>query len=130
MTARNRDDYDVGRRQNPFARITGVLLIFCVISVAAAAEETLICRAGSKAAAISSADTAIAAAKKAWSAVYEKAGWHKVFSPESVAAAEPYSALLKNGIWIVSGKHKPGATSPTAQVCASDGSTSVGASEN
>jgi hypothetical protein len=97
-----------------------------VLSVTSAAEERSVCGVGSQTAAISSVDAAIAAAKKAWSAVYEKARWQKVFSPENVAAAEPYSASLKNGIWVVSGKQRPGATSPTAQVCASDGATSVG----
>jgi len=58
-------------------------------------------------------------------AVHDKAHWHQVFAPPSVAASEPYSAVLTGGVWFVAGKAGLGKASPIAHVCESDGSVSV-----
>jgi hypothetical protein len=101
-----------------------LVAIAVLFSAAASADEMVVCSTREPAA-VSSAQAAIAAARQAWSSVYEKAHWHKSFSPRQVAAAEPFSASLKNGVWFVSGKSLAAGGSPTAQVCASDGSVAV-----
>jgi hypothetical protein len=65
---------------------------------------------------------AIAIAHWAWKAVYGKAGWRVVYSPQSVSQFEPFKASLSNGIWHVWGtSYLPEmGRGPEAYICASN----------
>jgi hypothetical protein len=75
---------------------------------------------------INTPQEAIAAAKSAWHSVHGNASWHALFSDESVARSEPYSAALEAGKWRVTGTLKYGATDmPEALINQQDGSAFV-----
>lgn len=100
------------------------LTLLALLSFSVLAEDTIQCHSSGKVT-VSSAEQAIVAAKAAWKSVYEKAQWHQAFAPASVAASEPYSAVLTSGVWFVSGKSVVGKATPVAHVCEVDGSVSV-----
>jgi hypothetical protein len=103
-----------------------VLVLLALLSSSASAEAPAVaCPSSRSIAAVTSAEQAIVAAKAAWKSVYDKANWHQVFAPSSVAASEPYSAVLTSGVWFVTGRAGLGKASPIAHVCESDGSVSV-----
>jgi len=52
---------------------------------------------------IRTGEMAIAVARRAWSATYEKAPWHGVWSKEYTLKFEPYSAKLDGDSWLVRG---------------------------
>lgn len=76
---------------------------------------------------IGTAEEAVSKAKLAWKQIYEKASWHKVYSPESTAKFEPYTATLVNGVWIVKGTIPAGYEGEVIEstVRQSDGSVAV-----
>jgi hypothetical protein len=75
---------------------------------------------------INTPDEAISAAKSAWHSVHDKASWHAIFSDESVAGSEPYSAVLESGKWRVTGTLRDGvADMPEALINQQDGSAHV-----
>ena len=78
-----------------------VLVLLVLLSSSVSAEEPAVaCPSSRSATAVTSAEQAIVAAKAAWKSVYDKANWHQVFAPSSVAASEPYSAVLRDSIWL------------------------------
>lgn len=52
---------------------------------------------------VTTAEDAVAEAKKAWDLIYQKNSWSPVYSKSSTSRFEPYSAILENAIWIVRG---------------------------
>lgn len=76
---------------------------------------------------VTTAEEAVSKAKLAWKQIYEKANWHKVYSPENTAKFEPYTATLVNGVWIVKGTIPSGYQGEVIEttVRQSDGSVSV-----
>jgi hypothetical protein len=102
-----------------------LVLLGLLFSSASAEEPAVVCPSTHSVTAVTSAEQAIVAAKAAWKSVHDKAHWHQVFAPPSVAASEPYSAVLTGGVWFVAGKAGLGKASPIAHVCESDGSVSV-----
>jgi len=78
--------------------------------------------------AVVSSDEAVSAAKAAWRSVHDKANWHAVYSPESIARGEPYSAVLNGGSGQVASSvsNLAQGSTPKAVVCRADGSVSVG----
>jgi hypothetical protein len=103
-----------------------IFVLLALLSSSASAEApAVVCPSSHSATAVTSAELAIVAAKAAWKSVYDKSRWHQVFAPASVAASEPYSAVLTGGVWFVTGKAGVGKASPIAHVCESDGSVSV-----
>jgi len=73
------------------------------------------------------AQDAITAARKSWESVHEKASWQEVFSKESVAKFEPYTATLNGDVWYVRGTIPPGfhGQVPEAHINRSDAHGSV-----
>jgi hypothetical protein len=76
---------------------------------------------------VASADAAILSARQAWQSIAEKKGSSSVYSKESAAKFEPYTATLKDGVWHVRGTVPPGYRGETLDttVRQSDGSVSV-----
>jgi hypothetical protein len=76
---------------------------------------------------VTTAEEAVSKAKLAWKQIYEKASWHKVYSPESTSRFEPYTATLFNDVWIVKGTIPAGYEGEVIEttVRQSDGSVSV-----
>src|SRR5688572_17554735 len=101
------------------------LVVLCILAWAAFSNTVMPCGPYDRTAAVSTKEGAIAAAKRAWSSVYDKASWHAIFGPATIASFEPYSAFLNEGIWFVSGTSKDGKRGPVAYICASDGAASV-----
>jgi hypothetical protein len=60
------------------------------------------CSSASNDTPVTSADVAILSARHAWQSVYEKSR-SPVYSKESAAKFEPYTATLENGVWHVRG---------------------------
>jgi hypothetical protein len=78
-------------------------------------------------AAVTSEEAAITHAKRVWQAIYDNnASWRKRFGSESIESFDPYSAVLNGGFWFVSGRPRNGKLGPTLQICASDGTGSIG----
>jgi hypothetical protein len=73
------------------ARVLGVMLWLAACSSSASDGP------------VKTAEEAVARAKTAWASVGEKASWHAVYSKESTAKFEPYTATLENGVWVVRG---------------------------
>ena len=102
------------------------LIMASVLFASTAAPNTAVrCGPYEKDAAVETKEEAVVAAKGAWSSVFDKAKWHSVFGPTTVASFEPYSAVLTEGVWFISGTSKDGKPSPVAYVCASNGAASV-----
>ena len=76
---------------------------------------------------VETAKDAIAAAHRSWASVNEKASWQKVYSNESVAKFEPYTAILDGNVWHVRGTIPPGyhGQAPEAHISKTDGHASV-----
>jgi hypothetical protein len=85
------------------------------------------CSETSGSSAVHTATEAISRAKLAWRQTYEKAPWHEVYSPDSTARFEPYSATLVNDVWIVKRTIPAGYTGEVIEstVRQSDGSVSL-----
>jgi hypothetical protein len=100
-----------------------VALVVCLLGLHVSAEACTAPAAG-RSLAIATPAAAIVAAKAAWKSIYDKAPWHSVFSPESIAQGEPYVATLKDGAWHVFGTLPRGTIggTPEATVCQGDGS--------
>ena len=75
-------------------------LVFLIVVLGALAASPLVFRAFP---AVPSSSDAVTAAKRAWGSVYDKAPWHREFSPPNVARFEPYIATLSGGVWFVTG---------------------------
>ena len=71
---------------------------------------------------ITTPEAAIAVAKAAWPTIYDKTHY-PVYSQEETRKFEPYTATLKDGVWIVKGTIPPGYRGPTlvTKVRVSDG---------
>lgn len=106
-------------------RKTLLIAVSVLFASSAASNPAVRCGSYERDAAVETEKDAIAAAKRAWSSVYAKANWHSIFGPTTVASFEPYSAVLTEGVWFVSGMPKDGKPSPVAYVCASNGAASV-----
>jgi hypothetical protein len=76
---------------------------------------------------ITTAAGAVASARTAWQAAYGKTPGNAEFSRESTARFEPYTATLKDGLWVVRGSVPSGfhGNVVESRVCASDGSVAV-----
>jgi hypothetical protein len=75
---------------------------------------------------VNTPEQAVLAAKSAWEGVHEEVPWHAIFSKESVARAEPYSAVLESGKWHVIGTLREGASDmPEALINQHDGAADV-----
>jgi hypothetical protein len=85
------------------------------------------CSSTSGANSVTTAEEAVSKAKLAWKQIYEKANWHKVYSPESTAKFEPYTATLVNDVWIVKGTIPAGYDGEVIETAVrqNDGSVSV-----
>ena len=107
-------------------RINSLLVFLLAIAVGSNAFACPSPATGRSAAVVSSTE-AILAAKAAWRSVHEKANWHAIYSSESIARGEPYSAVLSYGAWHVASSVSSLATgsTPKAVVCQTDGSVSV-----
>lgn len=101
------------------------IVLVAAIDNSVTASTVMPCGPMDRETSVDTAAEAIVAAKRAWSAVYSKAGWHSNFGEATVATFEPYSALIKDGIWFVYGTVKDGRRGPVAYICASDGAASV-----
>jgi hypothetical protein len=115
-------------RHGDYVKIRPSLLITVLAAAlgnAVAANTVMPCGPMDRETSVHNATEAITAAKRAWAAVYSKAGWHSNFGQATVARFEPYSAVLRDGIWFVSGVVKDGKRGPVAYICASDGAASV-----
>lgn len=102
-----------------------VIVLHAALGKSVTASTVMPCGPVDRETSVDTAAEAIAAAKRAWSAVYSKASWHSNFGGATVATFEPYSAVVKDGIWFVSGAVKDGKRGPVAYVCASNGAASV-----
>jgi hypothetical protein len=73
------------------------------------------------------AESAIASAKAAWASTYEKNPSSSVYSPANIARFEPYTAILKEGVWQVKGTVPPGYRGyvPITSVCKNDEAVST-----
>ena len=71
---------------------------------------------------VPTAEEAIAKARDAWGSIYDKTG-HAIYSEESTAQFEPYTATLENGVWTVRGTIPAGYSGNTlvTTICQSDG---------
>jgi hypothetical protein len=74
--------------------------------------------------AITTAESAIAAARDAWKSISDKASWNSIYSKENTDKFEPYTAVLQGDVWIVRGTVPAGFHGETLEttVCRSDGS--------
>ncbi len=70
---------------------------------------------------------AVAKAKKSWASIHDKAGWQSAHSKTNAAKLEPYTATLKDGVWLVCGTISPGYKGEALEttVRQSDGAASV-----
>jgi hypothetical protein len=102
-------------------------IIFALILFMSAAFSDFVLASDS----VKTPEAAIAAAKQAWGSIHDKASRSDIYSKESTRKFEPYTAVLKNGVWIVTGSIPPGykGTVLETHVRESDGSVSVNAIE-
>jgi len=96
--SRDRARRPVGGRLQARGRRLLPLLALALSAALGAAPETP----------VNDAPGAVAAARKAWDALYDKGRWHEEFGPKAVARFEPYTAINQGGIWTVRGTVAPG----------------------
>jgi hypothetical protein len=71
--------------------VLGALLVFMVSSCSASSDDS-----------VTTAEGAIANARRAWRSTHEKAPW-KGYSEEWTSQFEPYTATYEEGVWVVRG---------------------------
>ena len=76
---------------------------------------------------VETADEALSVARAAWESLREKNPSHGNVSEEYISKFEPYSAIYRDGVWIVRGTIPPGYRGLVTEttVRSSDGSVSV-----
>jgi hypothetical protein len=78
--------------------------------------------------AVTTAAAAILTARQSWESLYEKLhGRNAVYGKQATAKFEPYTATLKEDVWLVRGTIPPGFQGETIEttICQSDGSASL-----
>ena len=70
---------------------------------------------------------AVSKAREAWASIHEKGSLQSAYSRENTAKLEPYTATLKDGMWLVCGTIPPGYKGEVLEttVRQSDGNVSV-----
>lgn len=99
-----------------------VLAFLCTLPLVFACSS-----ASNDGAPVTSPEMAIAKAKEAWASIHDKASWQSAYSKENTAKLEPYTATLKDGVWLVRGTIPPGYKGEALEttVRQSDGAASV-----
>lgn len=99
-----------------------VLAMLCTLPFVFACSS-----ASNEGAPVTSPKMAIMKAKQAWASIHDKASWQSAYSKENTTKLEPYTATLKDGVWLVRGTIPPGYKGEAIEttVRQSDGNVSV-----